>query len=327
VADDFGYLGARVRSRRGELLPESFFSEALEVGFEDFIRMLSETPYGAHLAGETLTDVDRAVSGTYRDRVQDLERLASGEAKEALRLLFLRADLANLKAILRGKAAGRPVEEIKARLTGGSLPEPMINALLEAPDAASMAQVLVLPGHPLAKALRRAAAEARDPFEVELLLDRHFLAELAKEASRYGGPYAEYFKDELELTNLSTAFKLAALGISDDEVERYFVPGGRYVNLALFKRIASGETEAIDELQNTPLAAFAGVRDLTELERRARCYLLARAARGATDVLGPGLALDYVRRREWEGARIRLLARRAYYRLPAEAVKREVTCA
>ncbi len=325
MADDFGYLGARVRSRRGELLPESFFAEAMEVGFDDFLRMLSETPYGAHLTGEALADVDHAVSATYADRVQDLERLASGEAKEALRLLFLRADLANLKAILRGKAAQRPSEEIRARLAGGSLPEPLLNALLEAPDAATMAQVLVLPGHPLAKALRKAAAEARDPFEVELLLDRYFLSELAKEAARFGGPFAEYFKDELELTNLSTAFKLAALGVEDD-AERYFVPGGRYLNLALFKRIASGETEAIDELQSTPLAEFAGVRDLTELERRARCYLLRRAARGATDVLGPGLALDYVRRREWEGARLRLLARRAYYRLPAEAVKREVSC-
>ncbi len=325
MADDFGYLGARVRSRRAEILPESFFAEAAEVGFEDFLRMLAETPYGAHLTGEGLSDVDRAVRETYAARVADLEGLASGEAKEALRLLFLRSDLANIKAILRGKAAGRPSEEIKARLSGGSLPEPVIQALLESPDPASMAQVLVLPGHPLAKALRKAASESSDPFEVESLLDRYFLSELVREAARFGGPFAEYFKDELDLTNLSTAFKLAAIGGAEDP-ERYFVPGGRYVNLALFKRIASGETEAVDELQNTPLAAFAGVRDLTELERRARCYLLGRAARAATDVLGPGLVLDYVRRREWEGARIRLLARRAYYRLPAEAVKREVTC-
>jgi len=325
VADDFGYLGARVRSRRGELLPESFFTEALSVGFADYLRMLAETPYGAYLAGESLADVDRAVSELFRRRVADLEALASGEAREALRLLFLRADLANVKAILRAKAAGRPAEEVRARLSGGTLPEPVLAALLEAEDAAGMAQALVLPGHPLARALRRAAAEAQDAFEAELLLDRYFLAELVREAARFGGPYAEYFKDELELTNLATAFKLAALG-GAEEPERYFVPGGRYLNLALFSRVAGGEVEAVDELQSTPLAPLAGVRDLAELERRARCFLLARAARAATDVLGPGLALDYVRRREWEGARVRLLARRAYYRLPAQAVEGEVTC-
>ena len=325
MADDFGYLGARVRSRRGELLPESFFSEALAVGFEDYLRMLAETPYGAYLTGEGLSDVDRAVSELYRHRVADLEGLASGEAREALRLLFLRADLANVKAILRAKASGRPLEEVRGRFSGGSLPEPVLHALFEAADAAAMAQVLVLPGHPLARALRRAVAEAQDPFEVELLLDRSFLAELVREAARFGDPFAAYFKDELELTNLATAFKLAALG-GAEEPERYFVPGGRYVNRALFARIAGDELEAVDELQNTPLSAFAGVRDLAELERRARCFLLARAARAATDVLGPGLVLDYVRRREWEGARVRLLARRAYYRLPEEAVRREVSC-
>jgi len=325
VPDDYGYLGARVRSRRAELLPESFFAEALEVGFPDFLRMLAETPYGAHLTGEGLSDVDRAVARTWAERVLDLERLASGEAREALRLLFLKADLANLKAILRARAAGKRPEEIRGELVGGTLPEPLLAALVEAGDPASMAQVLVLPGHPLARALKRAAAEARDPFEVELLLDRYVLADLAKEAARYGDALAGYFKDELDLANLATAFKLAALGGADDP-DRYFVPGGRYVSLALFRRVAKGELEAVEELQGTPLADFAGVRSLTELERRARCYLLERARKAATDVLGPGIVLDYVRRREWEGARIRLLARRAYYRLPAEAVQKEVSC-
>ena len=226
MSDDFGYLGARIRSRRGELLPESFFAEALEVGFEDFLRMLAETPYGAHLTGETLADVDRAVRETYAERVASLYRLASGEAEEALRLLFLRQDLTNVKAILRAQAAKRSFEELGAELSGGTLPESLLKALYEAGDPASMAQVLVLPGHPLAKALKRAAAEAKDPLEVELLLDRYFLAELAKEAARFGGVYADYFKDELDLANLATAFKLAALGFSGDP-ERYFVPGGR----------------------------------------------------------------------------------------------------
>ena len=325
MSDDFGYLGARVRARRAELLPEGFFAEALRVGYDDFLGLLSETPYGAHLTGRGLADVDRAVSEHFARRVADLPRLASGEAREALRLLFLRADLANLKAILRAKATGRPAEEVRARLVGGSLPESLIGPLIEAPDAASMAQVLVLPGHPLAKALRQAAAKSSDPFEVELYLDRAFLGEVAKRAAAFGGVFADYFKTELDLANLATGFKLAAMGGTEDP-ERFFVAGGRYVGLPLFLRLAQGELEAVDELSSTPLSALAGVRDLSELERRARCLLLAQAARGAGDVLGPGIALDYVKRKEWEGARLRLLARRAYYRVAPEAVEREVSC-
>jgi V/A-type H+-transporting ATPase subunit C len=50
----------------------------------------------------------------------------------------------------------------------------------------------------------------------------------------------------------------------------------------------------------------------------------ARAASGATDSLGGGLVLDFVQRKRWEVSRIRLLARRAYFNLPAEAVAKEI---
>ncbi len=325
MADDFGYLGARVRVRRAEILPEGFFNEAARVNFEDFLRLLSDTPYGDYLTGRSLPDVDRAVSEQFAHRVADLPALASGDAREAIRLLFLRADLANVKAILRAKATGRPAEEVRSRLAGGSLPEAVLQALIEAPDAAAMAQALVVPGHPLAKALRQAAAASSDPYEVELLLDRAFFADLARRASQIGGPFAAYFKTELEVANLATGFKLAALG-GVENPERFFLPGTQYVTLPLFLRVAGGELAAVDELSNTPLADLAGVRSLAELERKARCLLLARAHRGATDALGPGLVLDYVRTKEWEGARIRLLARRAYYRLPIEAVEKEASC-
>ena len=61
MADDFAYLNARVRVRRGTLLKESFFQEALDLSFADFLRLLSETVYGGELAGQGLPDVDRAV--------------------------------------------------------------------------------------------------------------------------------------------------------------------------------------------------------------------------------------------------------------------------
>ena len=42
--------------------------------------------------------------------------------------------------------------------------------------------------------------------------------------------------------------------------------------------------------------------------------------------LGAGLAIDYIKHKEWEGERIRLLARRAYYNLPAASIEEDVFC-
>ncbi len=62
------------------------------------------------------------------------------------------------------------------------------------------------------------------------------------------------------------------------------------------------------------------------LERSLRCILLAKAKEEAKDVLGAGLAIDYIQHKGWEGGRIRLLARRAYYNLPAVSIEQDIFC-
>ena len=114
MADDFAYLNARVRVRRGTLLKESFFQEALDLSFADFLRLLSETVYGGELAGQGLPDVDRAVLRTQAKLVGDLPRLVTGEAREAVRLLLLRNDLHNLQALLRAKARAAPLRRFSS---------------------------------------------------------------------------------------------------------------------------------------------------------------------------------------------------------------------
>ena len=131
MADDFAYLNARVRVRRGTLLKESFFQEALDLSFADFLRLLSETVYGGELAGQGLPDVDRAVLRTQAKLVGDLPRLVTGEAREAVRLLLLRNDLHNLQALLRAKASVDAVvanlnddESTGARIVASALAAP-----------------------------------------------------------------------------------------------------------------------------------------------------------------------------------------------------------
>ena len=213
----FAYLNARVRNRRSQVLPESFFQQAMNQSFPEFVRALGESIYGPDLVGDGLADVDRAVSSHLARTVADLPELVTGTEREAVALALLRADLTNLKAILRGKAAGQSPEEIKARLSGGTLPEVLVSAMLQAPDVPSVAQVLQLPTHPLAKALRAAAARTQDLLEIEVALDRDFFAYSLEKARRLGQAFlASYFMLEVDAINLSTAFKLQALGVQAD---------------------------------------------------------------------------------------------------------------
>lgn len=318
------YLNARVRSRRGQEVADAFFQQALKQSMPEFVRSLGETIYGPDLSGDSLADVDRAVAAHMARMVGDLPGLVSGELREMVSLLLMRADLINLKAILRGKASGQSAEDIRAKLVGGTLPEVLLNALVQAPDAAGVAQLLQLPTHPLAKALRNAVARTQDPLELEVAIDRDFFTHLLEKARKLReGFLIAYFALEIDAINLATAFKLQALGAQVNP-DAYFVPGGKLVGSALFGRLVAGDLSATEGLSGTPLAAVVGAQDLNELERALRKVLLHKAAQGGRDSLGAGLVLCYVRDKEWEASRIRLLARRAYYNLPAEAVEKEV---
>ena len=326
MTDDFAYLNARIRARRSQLLPEGFFREALSLNFSELVKVLAESIYGPDLTGETLGDVDRAVTVHLDRTVADLPRLVSGEAREAVNLLLMQADLANVKTILRGKSAGWTADEIMGRLVGGTLPRGLYSAMIEAPDPASLAQVLALSNHMLARALREASKAGPDQLEAEVLLDQAFHAAVLRRARELNQPcLTNFIRFQIDASNLSTGVKLSAVGF-EGLPERFFVKGGSLVGLSLFQRLAGGEVAALQELTDSDFGRVAETRDLATLERSLRCVLLAKARAQSKDVLGPGLAIDYIRCKEWETSRIRLLARRAYYNLPAASVEQEVFC-
>jgi V/A-type H+-transporting ATPase subunit C len=326
LTDDFTYLNARIWVRRSRLLPERFFREALRLDFPEMIKVIKESIYSPDLTGDSLADLDRAVMVHLNRTVGDLPRLVSGQARESVSLLLMRSDLANVKTILRGKQAGWAPEEIMGHLGAGTIPRAFYGLLVEAQDAASLAQLFSLPDHPLARALRHAVSASGEPLEMEITLDREFYTALLRRAQELGQPYlADFMSFEIDVLNLATGLKLSTLDFKGQS-NRYFLRGGKRVGLPLFELLAAGEVDALKMLAKTVFGRIAEAKDLITLEQGLRCILLAKAHEGVQDALGAGLAIDYILRKEWEAGRIRLLARRAFFRLPAAAVEPEVFC-
>jgi V/A-type H+-transporting ATPase subunit C len=326
LTDDFAYLNARIHARRGRLLPEGFFSEALTLGFSELMKILGETIYGPDLTGSDLAGVDRAVTVHLQRTVGDLPRLVAGKARDAVNLLLMRSDLANVKIILQGKQAGWTKKEILGRLGAGTIPRALYDLMAEAADAASVVQLLWLRQHPLAKALRDALSASQEPLEMEVILDQGFYAALLYRAQELKQPYlVDFITFEIDALNLATGLKLATLGF-EGKAQRFFVTGGRRVSLQLFELLAQGEVAALEGLKGTYFAPVAEAHDLSTLERHLRCLLLAKAHEGILDVLGAGVAIDYIFHKEWEASRVRLVARRSFFELPAPVVEPEIFC-
>jgi V/A-type H+-transporting ATPase subunit C len=340
MSADYGYINARVRGMRSKLLGPTFYQAALDAtDFRAFVATLSQTPYMRELEeaqsrAEGLAAVDQAIARNFYNSAHRLLSFSDGQPHELIEVLLLPFDLANLKAIARGKHAGKGLDEIRGSLfPAGGLKPSLLEEAAVATDMPSAAQVLALSRTELAGAFLKAARKYQndnDLFAVELALDQAYYAATMDGLARAKAPtdLVRYFQRRIDATNLLTALKLRGRQ-TDSHTDDLFVPGGRDVNRALFDAVLN-DLEG-SALQTVAGGAFAGVAsaaaagDLAGAEAEVRKLLDAGAKRLSLDPLDIGVVVDFLRRKEEEAAQLRLLARGKFYGVPRDSLARELS--
>ena len=333
MSRDLGYINARVRGMKSKLLGPSFTQAALEgTDFRAFLSTLTQSPYmreveEAQARYDGLAVVDSAVARNFYGTARSLLSFSDGKPRELIGLLLLRYDLANIKAIARGKHAGKEADEIRGSLfPAGELKPALLEEAAAAADIASAAQVIAFSKNELGRAFLKAARryqDDKDLYALELALDKAYFEALSSRADEVGAPaeLKRHFQREIDATNLLTALKLRGRGVDRD----LFVPGGKEVPATLFDAIMlEGGEGALQALATTSFAAVASAGDLNQAEGAVRAVLDRSAKRLAADPLGIGVVVDFLRRKEAEAAKVRLLARGKYYGVPRAALEKEL---
>ncbi|MGQ0571982.1 MAG: V-type ATPase subunit [Armatimonadota bacterium] len=337
---DFPYINARVRAMRSRLLSAAQLEDLLATPtLAAFLQALASTPYGGDLQEalvryEGLRAIDEALARNFQHATQKILKFADGRPRELIEVVLLRWDLENLRAIVRGKHAGRPAEEIiPALLPAGMLREVLLKELAAYPDVTGLAGTLEAVGHPLATAMAQGVAdyvEAKDLTALELHLDRAYAERGLQQIGRRGDAAVlrEMLEAKIDLANVKTALKLASAGsLSKAQRLRYFIPGGPVVRPELFVALSSPETQtqAAERLRArgfpipdlpVDLIAFERELDLKMAKDMAKHYL--------GDPLGLDIVVGYVAMKSAEVANLRLIARGKFLGLPREAVRREM---
>ena len=170
MSSDLGYINARVRGLKSQLLGPEFYNDALgATDFRAFTSSLSQSPYMRDLeeAGaryEGLGAVDAALATNFYRTTRSILTFSDGRAERLIAVLLLRYDLANLKAIARAKHAGREYEDVRnALLPAGRLKPAVLETIAGAPDLPAAAQLLAFYGAPAV--VRFFARRARILFE------------------------------------------------------------------------------------------------------------------------------------------------------------------
>lgn len=323
MPDDYAYINTRVRIMRTKLLDGRSLDSALAAGsYQEFLRVLTETDLAANLRDTTteqagLAELDQALSRNLFDTARKVLGFADGDAKREIQALLMKWDLVNLKTVARGIITGRGTDAILANLIpGGTLKPAALQAAAQSTDLPGGAAAIALSGHPLAAAMRTAAqayASSNRMLDLEVALDqgyyRHALSVARNTSLR------RYLSREIDITNAL----IARAGAGQPLDPSLFVAGGK-LDAAGYARLSGGDASGLSDV-----SAILDAPSLEDAEVAARTALdTATRNVAAGDPEGVGVILDFLRRKEIEIAKLRLIGRGKFYDLPTDQIRREV---
>jgi V/A-type H+/Na+-transporting ATPase subunit C len=335
MSSDFGYINARIKGLSSKLLGTEFFNQALnDSSFQAFTSTLGQTGYvrdveEAQSRYSGLTLVDKALGTNFYRTMQSILGFSDGKAGELIALLLMRYDLANLKTIVRAKHAGRSSEDIgQALLPAGQLKPAVLDTLAAANDVPAVAQAFGVTRHPLSTVFGRAArkyASDGNLYDLELALDKGYYTALVEGLEGADAPkdLLRHTRREIDATNLRTALKLRGQSVNNEEM---FIRGGKEMTRTFFDNIIADKSQgALAPLATTSFAKVAETTSLSEAENVIRDVLDQSARRlSFKDPLDIGVVLSFLRRKEAESAKLRLLARGKFYNVPKDRLAKEL---
>lgn len=342
---DDPYLATRVRAMRARLLdPARLDALAASPDLPALGKALRRTPYAGVIeragGAEDVAAIEEGLRREFRAGAMTLRAAASGRRRVLIDLLLLRWEAVNLKAIVRGRVAGSPAEEILAGCAPiGWSDEPALAELARQPSLAAVVETVTLWRHPFARPLaaaigsQRAAGAPDDRIDldaVERALDRSWF----DEARRTLGPadeddraLAAYFGWLIDLRNLLDAVRARQEG--DRAAGAVFAEGGIDVDRTLFDRVLrAADWAAVSDLisgtryGSVPIVGEGGHPPVTQVERRLASALIRRLdGLARPNPLGFALVIGTFERKANEVANLRMIAQGVAYGMAPEEIR------
>lgn len=319
---------ARIGARRPGLLGPSALRELLArptAGAR--LELLRAGPLGRDLPapapGERLGAIETALREGVRREAEALLEQVEGRRARALLAAFLGLEeAAAVKAVLRGVAAGAPVDRtLAAAPPVPGLPAAALAAAASAPGAGPALARLAEAGSEIAARVAAAAAEGVGPQALEAAADAAAF-ERARAACRGAGEdrdvLARHLGDRIDARNAATLLALAAGGGAPGP----WLAGGSRLSPAALDAAARGGPDAARAAVARAFPAAAGALAAPwSAERALERIVLAPVRREARRrPLSIAVPLAYLAERRAEVRRVALVLRGAALGLPAEEI-------
>ncbi len=338
---NYAYTVARVKAKKSLLMKEEDYSKMLMMSVPEISRYISETGYSKEmtdLAGKYvgLDLLEHATYGSMAAVFGDILTASQGELKDMVSAYLAKWDYWNLKVILRGKTYGLDAEGIKGDLVpAGSLSAEALDKLISYETKDDILTGFTALAHVAIPAEVISAYKAEKNLGViEDYLDKCYYANLIRSINPRSRPeslFLNYVKQEIDVKNLETILKLKLEGIHGEAVMKYFIPGGKQIDLKFATQLANAETidvamsdigqldfyEDIKEGLETASSSLMGVAsgmkkyEMDQAKKFSHLYPLSVIP-----------VLDFMIHKENEVSNIRIIARGTESGLDKEAIRK-----
>jgi vacuolar-type H+-ATPase subunit C/Vma6 len=238
-------LAARARGLATHLLDAATLARIQRAAtLAETTRELRATAYAPYLTGREAgaIGVERAITRSLGDRVTTLSRWVRPDGRE-LDAIHLELDARNLRALLRGSAAGVAPDD---RLVG-IVPTPILSrraldVLARAETPGRVAATLVAWGHPIgAPLLEETGRRTPDLFRLETALARAFAAAALVAGRAAGRAVHGHVVELIDVRNASAALSFVG-GRVEGPPREHYVEGG-HITQNDFERAAGSPDE------------------------------------------------------------------------------------
>lgn len=326
------YLNTRVSLLAARLLPESAWedfvtqpvarSQAL-LDHHDLAAMTAPEPAGKSLE-------QRMVTLLLSD-ILILSRALSGRQRDFVAYWMHRFELANIKAIIRGKMAGKSAADIRSGLMDmGSLARLPLESMLRTEDVTELLRALeASPYSDIARAARQGYQERRDPFILDATFDHRYYAGLANHARFSEGGQSHNFRDlvaaQIDRINLIWLLRYRfTYQLAPAQVYYLLIPSHFRLGRARLRTLAQlTSMEAVLRALPRPYAGLvAGATTISQVRESLTRYGLSLAATALRHLREPlARAFAYLLLREHDLRRLRAVVRGQNLGLPAALLR------
>ncbi len=322
---DYGYMNARIRAMKAQLLQPSDYDRLLAERDVDTLKIrLKETPYAPDIqkAETQYPDPSQVINHALLENLarttRKLQKIAGGDAARYLSILLARWDIHNIKTLLRGRIRGASDTEIEASfMPAGALDPVRLKSLMVDKDPLKILDRLATWGISLpfvvGRDLNRMVREGKVE-EMETYIDRSYfqwsLAQL-NEQNPNEALLIHLLRRMIDIRNILASLVLIKVGTKPLGRIQY-LEGGT-LKRSVLRELENAETleAAYEALQNTryrKILEEKGIRSLGLVERALEWSILQEAYQMRfSDPLGIGIAIAYLFAKETEIMNIRTI--------------------